>query len=380
MKSIIDHIEPIAHKLVDHCQQKMGLSERPGLFFIEDDDNARKTFGKTAYYDPSSKDVVVFVTGRHSKDILRSIAHELVHHMQNLRGDFDDSMDTSPGYAQKDPKLRKMEAEAYLMGNMLFRDWEDGIKSRNLQESKEKSKMNIDTIKKLVRNKIIDILKEGQDDDDFMYGRFKDVPGYEKESDPKNYKKVQEEVEEVEEGMCGKRDEAELEEQSKTDLPDRGAQRAQGGRRLDELEDETQEPLSDFYEEPDEDQYGRRRSDLEDNDPDLRDRLRSLRKEQKPDFPDVDGDGDTTEPISKASKEKKDKEGDKSDKKEDDKESGDSDKDLSKVPPQLRKHVAGKMDETFKIQTPEQENALYESRFQDRGTKLFEKLVSKWIK
>ena len=51
----------------------------------------------------------------------------------------------------------------------------------------------------------------------------------------------------------------------------------------------------------------------------------------KPDFPDVDGDGDTEEPISKASKEKKGK---------GDKKKGD--KDMSKVPPQLRKHVAKK--------------------------------------
>ena len=59
-----------------------------------------------------------------------------------------------------------------------------------------------------------------------------------------------------------------------------------------------------------------------------------LEEAAKPDFPDVDGDGDTKEPISKASKEKKEKEG--GDKK---------DKDLSKVPPQLRKHVGKKMNE-----------------------------------
>ena len=58
-----------------------------------------------------------------------------------------------------------------------------------------------------------------------------------------------------------------------------------------------------------------------------------LEEGAKPDFPDVDGDGDTKEPISKASKEKKEKEGDDKEKK---------DKDLSKVPPQLRKHVAKK--------------------------------------
>ena len=56
-----------------------------------------------------------------------------------------------------------------------------------------------------------------------------------------------------------------------------------------------------------------------------------LEEAAKPDFPDVDGDGDKEEPISKAQKDKKEKEGDDGKK-----------KDLSKVPPQLRKHVAKK--------------------------------------
>jgi uncharacterized protein YqeY len=62
-----------------------------------------------------------------------------------------------------------------------------------------------------------------------------------------------------------------------------------------------------------------------------------MEEAEKPDFPDVDGDGDREEPISKASKEKKEDKGEDKEEK--------SDKDMSKVPPQLRKHVKGKMDE-----------------------------------
>ena len=62
-----------------------------------------------------------------------------------------------------------------------------------------------------------------------------------------------------------------------------------------------------------------------------------LDEAEKPDFPDVDGDGDREESISKASKEKKEKDGGKEEK---------SDKDMSKVPPQLRKHVKKKMSES----------------------------------
>tara|TARA_Y100000592_G_C5277800_1_gene224865 strand:- start:65 stop:601 length:537 start_codon:yes stop_codon:yes gene_type:complete len=35
------------------------------------------------------------------------------------------------GYAQKNPHLRNMEKEAYLKGNMCFRDWEDSYKTTN---------------------------------------------------------------------------------------------------------------------------------------------------------------------------------------------------------------------------------------------------------
>ena len=62
---------------------------------------------------------------------MRSIAHELIHHVQNLNNQFDMHTATYAGYAQKDPHMRKMEADAYLRGNLLFRDWEDGYKSRH---------------------------------------------------------------------------------------------------------------------------------------------------------------------------------------------------------------------------------------------------------
>ena len=35
------------------------------------------------------------------------------------------------GYAQTDDHLRKMEEDAYLRGNMTFRDWEDNYKQTN---------------------------------------------------------------------------------------------------------------------------------------------------------------------------------------------------------------------------------------------------------
>ena len=65
--------------------------------------------------------------------MFRSIAHELVHHHQNERGDLNLGDASSPNYAQEDGHMRKMEMEAYLKGNMMFRDFEDNYK-KSLRE------------------------------------------------------------------------------------------------------------------------------------------------------------------------------------------------------------------------------------------------------
>jgi hypothetical protein len=109
------------------AKQKFGIKNAPQLYLRHDPKNAKSLFGKTAYYNPGNQIIVIFITNRHPKDICRSFAHELVHHHQNERGDLKGG-NNSPTYAQDDPHMRKMEMEAYLKGNMLFRDFEDSIK------------------------------------------------------------------------------------------------------------------------------------------------------------------------------------------------------------------------------------------------------------
>ena len=116
------------HSLCDFAQQRLGFEKSPTIFLNHDKRNANNTLGKTGYYDPNTMEIHVFATGRHPKDILRSIAHELVHHNQNEHGHFNDAGYSGEGYAQKNPHLRKMEREAN--DPMLFRDWEDSLKEK----------------------------------------------------------------------------------------------------------------------------------------------------------------------------------------------------------------------------------------------------------
>ncbi len=113
------------------AQKHIGFKKPPRLFLRNDVENAKNPFGKTAFYDPEQKSVTLYITGRHPKDILRSLGHELVHHKQNCDGKFSDSDDMSPGYAQKDPHLRQMEMDANRDGSMCLRDFEDKLKKEN---------------------------------------------------------------------------------------------------------------------------------------------------------------------------------------------------------------------------------------------------------
>ena len=127
----ITEIEDLLQDLFSFSQNHLGFKKPPILNLMSDESNT-SPLGKTAHYDPNSMEIVIYVDGRHPKDIMRSFSHELVHHNQNENGMFDrEFTSTADGYAQSDPHLRKMEKEAYLKGNMCFRDWEDGYKSSN---------------------------------------------------------------------------------------------------------------------------------------------------------------------------------------------------------------------------------------------------------
>jgi len=123
------HLEQMVDNFFPYSQKQLGFDKGATIVFQSDQDNAGRILGKTAYYDPENFQVVLYTDGRHPKDILRSLSHELVHHAQNCRGDFTKDNPTYEGYAQKDPHLREMEREAYEKGNLIFRDFEDLIKT-----------------------------------------------------------------------------------------------------------------------------------------------------------------------------------------------------------------------------------------------------------
>lgn len=178
---MINDLKPLFSKFMVFAKDRMQFKNPPRLFLKKDTKNSNCMLGKTAHYDPSSSGITLYISGRHPKDILRSLAHELVHHCQNERGDLaPEKMKTmNKNYAQENEHMRKMEEEAYLQGNMCFRDWEDSLDDKlkykmHIAEHKflkENKKMSVkiskrflkETISKILDQKIISEQEKGGD-------------------------------------------------------------------------------------------------------------------------------------------------------------------------------------------------------------------------
>jgi len=293
----------IIKQFIPFAQKQIGFKDPPRLFLRNDAENAKNPFGKTAFYDPEARSVTLYISGRHPKDILRSLGHELVHHKQNCDGQFDDAGDMGQGYAQSNPHLRQMEMDANRDGSMCLRDFEDKLKEENTiyYEHLQKGENKMST--KDWKNKEIGTLiseawgfkfnsleefnefngtgelqaeAEGDEEieelaqarqaSDRRKPHKREPVRSDDDDDDKKMDEADEEEDTLDEG-----EEEELDEQSKSDLADRGAGRAAGGRRLDEEDDE------------------------------------ELDEAAKPDYIDIDGDGDKEESMKDAAKDKKEK-------------------------------------------------------------------------
>lgn len=317
------NLQPFIDSLQKFAQKRLDFKDPPKLFLKQDQENAKDVFGKTAYYDPNEKSITIFTTGRHPKDILRSIAHELVHHCQNLRGDLSPEKCGQMGtdYAQKNDHMREMEREAYEKGNLCFRDWEDGIKvamqqeNNQLKENKQMVKISKKELKGLI-GKILEARVE--EEAKAVATKPEDIEKHEKRG--MTYVK-REQTEELDEAGCKsgphKRDTDEKLEEEKGEkccpkdtpgCPGPGKDLGKPGPHKGLSENE------------------------------------ELEEGEKPDYIDLDKDGDKEESMKKAAADAK-----------------------------------AKKDES-KIQTPEQEQKLYESRFNKRNEEIFDKLKKLWTK
>ncbi len=108
-------------------ENDMNILPLPKLEIIDNDvKNANDILGSTAHYNPNNCSIVLYTLNRHPKDILRSYAHEMIHRIQDNENRLK-KVDTTN--TNEDGDLLELEKEAYLNGNITFRNWEDSIKN-----------------------------------------------------------------------------------------------------------------------------------------------------------------------------------------------------------------------------------------------------------
>lgn len=119
---LMPHIVSLTGYMVENG---LAIDDAPEIHFVDDPNNAKDIFGRTAYYDPSEKSITLYITGRHPKDILRSFAHEMIHYYQDCEDRLHQTYTTD---INEDDRLMELEREAYEKGNMYFRSWENNLK------------------------------------------------------------------------------------------------------------------------------------------------------------------------------------------------------------------------------------------------------------
>jgi len=111
----------LLEEFLNYMNEELSIDQPYSLYFVDDKENASEALGKTAMYNPSTNSVYIYVTNRHPKDIMRSIAHELVHHKQNCSGELQNM------------SFEKAETDANA-GGFFLRKFEDGRKKMEEQK------------------------------------------------------------------------------------------------------------------------------------------------------------------------------------------------------------------------------------------------------
>ena len=97
------------------------------LDYTEQENNP---FMTTGYYDPEKKGIRLFVANRHCKDVLRTLAHELIHWAQEKKGIIAKTKYKGTRISEDD-ELNKLEKDAFLNGNIAFRKWTEEMQKQN---------------------------------------------------------------------------------------------------------------------------------------------------------------------------------------------------------------------------------------------------------
>lgn len=75
-------LEKMVSQLVDLCKSELGIDELPSIELIDEP----TVGGGTSFGEFSNDEIKVVISERHPMDVMRTLAHELVHWKQKIEG------------------------------------------------------------------------------------------------------------------------------------------------------------------------------------------------------------------------------------------------------------------------------------------------------
>jgi hypothetical protein len=104
----------ILHEFVRFAAEDLELKSLPKFDFVFDSKQSveRKSFGG---YQPGAEHITITVKNRHINDVLRTLAHEMVHYKQDLNNELEDDDAGATGSPQ--------ENEANARAAVIMRNW-----------------------------------------------------------------------------------------------------------------------------------------------------------------------------------------------------------------------------------------------------------------
>lgn len=148
--------EPYIKSLAEFINKTYKVKPYPKIKISNKNQEEEKVFVKTAWYDPQEKLVMLYARNRWPKDVLRSFCHEMIHHYQNLEGRLANDAYSGEEIINDD-RLMKLEEEAYLKGNIVFRSWTESmqkqIESEPTEHMRKLIKLNEEQMEQLIKIK-----------------------------------------------------------------------------------------------------------------------------------------------------------------------------------------------------------------------------------
>lgn len=146
--------EPYIKSLAEFINKTYKVKPYPKIKISNKNQEEEKVFVKTAWYDPQEKLVMLYARNRWPKDVLRSFCHEMIHHYQNLEGRLANDAYSGQEIINDD-RLMKLEEEAYLKGNIMFRSWTESmqkqIESEPTEHMRKLIKLNEEQMEQLIK-------------------------------------------------------------------------------------------------------------------------------------------------------------------------------------------------------------------------------------